>query len=65
MNSVATDADELKLYPLAEAAKMLGVSAKTVMREADRKKITIVKIGKLNMIRVHDLKTYIESLDAA
>ena len=64
MHQVEHIEEELRMYTLADAAKILGVCPKTVLREADRNKIKIVKIGKLNMVRLHDLKVYVESLEA-
>jgi excisionase family DNA binding protein len=48
---------------LAEAARLIGVSAKTMRREIDRGRLRAFKVGRLVRVRTAELQAYLKRLE--
>lgn len=49
----------LKLLNMDEASNLLGIKVSTLYRLCMQKKVTVIKIGKLNRFRMSDLQDFI------
>jgi len=55
----ATQPGEVRFYTIAEVAKLLAVSSRTVRRAIDRKELVAHHFGKAVRIAESDLRTFV------
>lgn len=54
-----------RLWPLAEAAQLLGTTTRTLYRLRERGELAIVRIGRRSYVTDAELQRYVAALEAA